>query len=257
MSPSSGEMPLTRAGPLRWRSGTGWLVLAGGSSSQGKERQGAEGSATRIERAHEEVDGAALGWADLDRPMALVPTAGGSSVEAEALLESYVDLGAPTGYIVPIFDAAGAQLIENCQLLEEAGLIYIQDGPDPVGLVRSFRASPGLDAVARAFEQGAAVMGVGAGAEAVGAWVAAPSPNTDAPPRPEPGWGWLNDVIVASHFRGTEATPQLRHLLNLRPNCLGLGIPDGVALGLGPLGEVENVGAGQVTVVVSGLEVEV
>lgn len=231
-------MRLTRAGPLHWRAGAGWLIAGGG----GRWREGET----------EEIDAAALGWADLDRPMAVLPAAG-STAEAEALLEYYVDLGGPHGYVVPIFDASGAQLRESCHLLEDAGLIYVSDGPDTLGLVRALRESPALEALARTFADGAVVLGMGAGATALGAWVADP----EAPGHAEPGWGWLPSVILAPHFRGARMADQLRALLNRQPNCLGLGIPEQTALALGPEGQVENVGAGQVTVVVSGLEVKV
>jgi len=193
---------LTQAGPLRWRAGAGWLILAGGGRWEENETG--------------EVDAAALGWADLDRPTALLPTAGISTVQGEALLDYYADLGGANGYVVPIFDAAGAQYKENCRLLEQAGLIYIGDGPDAVGLARALRGSPALQALARAFEDGAVIVGMGAGAIALGAWLADP----DNPKRAEPGWGWLPDVIVEPHFAGTEAAGRLKRLLNAQSASL-------------------------------------
>ncbi len=227
----------TGTGPLRWRVGAGWLVLGGGGSWRANETG--------------DVDAAALGWADLDRPVAVVPTAGMATDEAEALLEYYADLGGPNGYVVPIFDATGAQWQENCHLLAEAGLIYLADGPDTLGLVRALRASPALEGTARAFEAGAVLLGMGAGAAVLGDWV-----GDQGEQRVEPGLGWLPNIIVTPGFKGIEQTRQLRRLLELKPNCLGLGVPERTALGLGPGGVVENVGPGQVTVVVSGLEVE-
>jgi len=238
-----GGRSLTRAGPLAWRAGAGWLVLAGGGSWQTGEL--------------DDVNAAALGWADLDRPVAVLPTAGGATVEAEALLEDYVDLGAPTCYVVPLFDYVGAQQPENCNLIEDAGLIVIADGPEVVNLVRSLRESPAMEAMSRAFDEGSAILGVGAGASALGAWVAESDTDEAGVNRPEPGLGWLANIIVAPHFEGTEDAHRLRELLDLKQNCLGIGIPEGVGLGLGPSGDVENLGPGQVTVVVSGLEVEV
>ena len=237
-SDRSRSTSLRRAGPIQWRAGQGWLVLAGGGSWRENETG--------------DVDAAALGWADLDRPLAVLPTAGMSTREAEDLLDYYADLGGPSGYVVPIFDAAGAQLRENCQLLEDARLIYVSDGSDTLNLVRALRESPALEAMARAFEEAAVIVGMGAGAVALGAWVE--DPRTED--RAEPGLGWLPNVIVNPRFEGTESAHRLRHLLDLRPNCLGLGVPEQTGLGLGPAGEVENVGPGQVTVVVSGLEVE-
>lgn len=228
---------LTRAGPLCWRAGAGWLVLAGGGRWEEDETG--------------EVDAAALGWANLDRPVALIPAAGGSTADYEALLDYYVDLGGPAGYIVPVFDAAGAQLVENRRMVEEAGVIYIADGPDTLGLARALRESPTLEAIGQAFDDGAVVIGMGAGAAAMGAWISDPQ----NPERAERGWGWLPEAVVAPHFEGAETAGQLRSLLELRPDNLGLGIPEQVALALGPEGQVENVGPGKVTVVVSGLEV--
>lgn len=243
MTRDNGGTSLTQAGPLQWRAGAGWLVLAGGGS--------------RRETETGEVDATALGWADLNRPMAIVPTAGSTVAEAEALVDYYVELGGPNGYVVPIFDAADAQQAENCRLLREAGFVHISDGPKTVSLVRALRESPAMEALVGAFEHGAVVMGVGAGAAALGTWVVDPQSSTGPVGRVEPGLKWLNNIIVAPHFEGTGAAHRLRHLLNQKPNCLGIGIPDHVGLNLGPTGEVQNVGPGQATVVVSGLEVEI
>lgn len=236
-------MSLTRAGPLQWRAGAGWLVLAGGGSWQ--------------ENQTGDVDAAVLGWADLDRPMVVLPGSDSSTAEAEALIDYYVDLGGPRGYVVPIVDTDRAQLADSCQLLREAGLIYVADGSDPVDLVWALHDSPAMDAMTSAFESGAVLLGMGSGAAALGSWIADPDRGGDQTFRAEPGLGWLHNIILAPHFGGTEGANRLQRLLNMKPNCMGMGIPEGVALGLGPSGEVENLGSGQVTVVVSGLEVEV
>ncbi len=230
-------MELTQTGPLHWRAGNGWLVLGGGGQWQANETG--------------DIDAAALGWADLEGPMVVVPTAGGSTVEYEALLDYYVNLGGPHGYVAPIFDAAGAQMAENCQLLENASVIYIADGPDMLHLTRALRESPALETIGRAFNQGAVVIGMGVGASALGAWVDDP----DAPEHAEPGWRWLPQAIIEPYFEGAQTANRLRKLLDIRPNNLGLGLPEQVGLALGPEGQVENIGAGQVTVVVSGLEI--
>jgi cyanophycinase len=224
---------MTQAGPLHWRTGAGWLVLAG----SGRWQDGETGA----------VDAAVLGWANLDRPIAMLLAAGGSTAEGEALLEYYADLGGPSGYVVPIFDAAGAQQPENCRLLEQAGLVYIADGPDALGLVRAMRESPALEALERAFQYGAVVLGMGTGAVALGVWVTA----HDHPERAEPGWGWLSNAIVEPRFSGSEPASRLHRLVNAHPACLGLGIPEQVALALGPGGHVETVGEEQITVVLS------
>lgn len=227
---------MTQAGPLQWRTGAGWLILAGG----GRWQTGETGV----------VDAAALGWADLDSPIAVLLAAGGSSADGEALLEYYGEMGGPSGYILPIHTRADAQRTENYQPLAEAGLIYIGDGPDLIGLIQTLHESPALAGLERAFDNGAAIVGIGSGAVALGAWAA----SQEATGQDVAGWGWLPGVVVEPHFTGTESSNRLRSLLSAHPNCLGLGIPDGTALALGPNGRVETLGEGQVTVVLGKID---
>jgi cyanophycinase-like exopeptidase len=222
---------MTQAGPLRWRTGAGWLVLGGGGSWRAGETDA--------------IDTAALGWTNIDQPIAVLLAAGGSSADGEALLDYFIELGGPNGYILPIHSSADAQRVENCRLLAEAGLVYIDDGPDLLGLIRSLRESPALTALGDAFSDGAVIVGMGAGAIALGAWGA----DQDVADQIEPGWGWLPSAIVETHFAN-----RLRCLLNTHPDCLGLGIPAGVALALGPDSRVETVGEGQVTVVLGKID---
>lgn len=225
-------MRTTQAGPLRWRAGAGWLMLAGGNWREGET---------------DEIDTAALSWANLDRPVAVLIGSAEALSEGEALLEYYADLGGPSGYVLPILDAASARQVQNCQLLDQAGLIHVADHPDSPALARMLQESPALDALARSFEDGAVVIGTGASAAAFGAWIAGESQL--APD--EHGWGWLPELIVDPFFVKAEKTAHLQALLNAHPDCLGLGIPEGTALALGPRGQVVTVGPGQVTVVVS------
>jgi cyanophycinase len=212
------------------------LILAGG----GKWQTGETGA----------IDAAALGWANLDRPIAMLLAAGGSSADGEALLEYYIEMGGPNGYILPIHTISDAQRAENCELLTNAGLIYISDGPELINLIQTLHQSPALIALGHAFDSGAAILGMGSGAVALGAWAA----SQDTTNRIVPGWGWLPGVIVEPHFTGTESSGRLRSLLNAHPNCLGLGIPNGTALALGPTGRVEALGEEQVTVVLGNVD---
>lgn len=194
-----------------------------------------------------DIDAAALGWAEIGLPVAVVLTAGASTARGEALVDYLVDLGAPEGYIVPIFDDAGARNLENCGLLAQAGLVVIADGPDVVKLVRVLRDSPSLDAIFQAFEVGATVYAVGAAALALGAWIVGPE-------RIEPGLGLLENLLIEPGFSDAGSAARLRILLEEHPDCLGLGIPGQSALALGPEGQVETIGSEQVTVVLAHVE---
>ena len=223
---------MTQAGPLEWHTGAGWLVLAG----RADWRTGETG----------DIDAAGLGWAKLNRPIAVLLTAGAPAADGEQLLDYYADLGGSEGYVVPVSDVTGAQDIENCRLLAQAGLIYVADGPDVMGLIRALRSSPALDALLQAFEEGACIVAVGAGAAALSAWI-----STVDNRQGEPGLDLLHNMLVEPVFSGSDSADELRKLLDEHSDCLGIGIPGGVALALGPSGEVKTLGEGQITVLLN------
>ena len=224
---------MTQAGPLTWRTGSGWLVLSGGEPP--------EPAKSSI------LDTVTLRWAYSNRPMAILPTAGGSLNQLEELALGYGDLSGSEGYVVPIFGLNDAHQSENYQLLAESGLIYLADGPDALALVRALRDSPALEAIDQAYAEGASILGLGAAAMVLGAWVAGSAEGA----QPEPGLGWVQNVIIEPRFAGSASAMRLHALLGAQPGCLGLGIPEGSALALGPDSQVETVGEGQVTVVLN------
>jgi cyanophycinase-like exopeptidase len=225
---------MTQAGPLRWRTGSGWLVLSGG----GDWRQGETG----------DVDAAVLGWADLASPIVVLAAGGSPIPEAEAFLDYYVELGGPTGSVVAIESPSDAADAENCNGIREAGLVVVPDAPDLLKLVKTMREQPALEAMEQAFSSGAALVGIGAGAAAFGAWIAAGKQAAQA------GWAWLENTVVEPGFEGSESARRLRAILGEHQGFLGLGVPRGGALGLGPAAEVVTVGATEITVVVGALE---
>ncbi|HZY44816.1 MAG TPA: hypothetical protein VFF70_08715, partial [Anaerolineae bacterium] len=83
---------MTQAGPLQWRSGSGWLVLIGG----GKWAE------------NETIHSAAISALVDESPIAFVPAANPDPLYGAAFLSYYAELGAPTGYVVPIHDQASA-----------------------------------------------------------------------------------------------------------------------------------------------------
>lgn len=223
---------MTRAGPLSWLSGEGWIVLIGG---EGEEREESG-----------EIDVALLAHADFTRPIAYLPTASGSASEGETLLEDYADLGGPRGDIVPLFSPADAGQASNHLLLAEAGIIYIGDG-QVLPLVRALSESLALQGMAESFLRGGLIVGVGAGAMALGTWTVGQEEGAPL----EPGLGWLQDAVVVPQFVGAAEMPSLQAALRQVPGVVGLGIPQGTALALGPAGQVETWGAGEITVVVA------
>ncbi|MFP4346170.1 MAG: Type 1 glutamine amidotransferase-like domain-containing protein [Anaerolineales bacterium] len=225
---------MPQGGPLRWADGTGWLVLSGG------------GSIARGET--DVVDAHILSIANLDRPM-VVLLSEGQQAEAEAVVDHYVALGGPVGEGFILADMSPEDLEDPdfLSLIAEAGILYL-GGANPLFLARRLQKTAALRAIVKGFAtlQGLLIVGAGGGAAALGAWVTDPAePTVQAP-----GLNFLQSAIVTAHFTSTEDADALRTLLHEHPGFIGLGVPDGTALALGPEGEVVTWGAGEVTAVV-------
>jgi cyanophycinase len=219
-------MAFTQAGPLRWRAGAGWLALIGGG---------------RFETT-ESIDYNAIEAMIDEAPIAFVPAASGAADYGEAFLEHYEGLGAPPGYVVPIHDRASANEAGNAQQLARAGLIYIGGG-DTQRLLDALHDSAALKAIASAYDNGAVIVGMSAGAMALAAW----GVSSDEGVGVLRGWGWLPDAIVAPHYDADRAEA-LREALLEQPNMIGLGLPEDTALVFSPEGDVATWGRGQVHV---------
>ena len=217
---------MTQTGPLKWRTGAGWLVLIGGGQWD----------------TTESIDRSAIEAMADEAPIAFVPAAGCPPDYGESFLARYAALGAPPGYVVPIHDSASAGDLVNIRRLTQAGLIYFGGG-DTQRLLDTISGTTALDAVAAAYASGAVIVGMSAGAIALGAWGVSADPGVGV----LKGWGWLPNAIVAPHYTPARSDA-LRAALIERPQLLGLGIPDDVALALGPDGEVQTWGSTQVTV---------
>jgi hypothetical protein len=226
---------MPQQGPLRWLDGEGWLVLLGGGDWRSGET--------------DQVDAQLLSVANLDRPM-IVLTAEGSAANADAILEHYSLLGGPGGEAFSLGTITRDQLLsqEFLLLLQEAGILYL-GGENPLPLSGNLVSTEALAHIVEGFStlQGLTLIGSGAGATALGRWVFSPQP----PYHQAIGLGFVLNAVIAPHFAGTENSPILRALPQIGENLLGLGIPDGVALALGPGGQVETWGEGRVTAVVT------
>jgi hypothetical protein len=231
---------MPQKGPLRWLDGEGWIVLSGG----GDWRRGET----------DQVDAQLLSVANLDRPM-VVLTAEGDRLAAERVLEHFTLLGGPGGAAYSLAEMTREQLDtpDLITLLQEAGILYL-GGENPLPLVRNLYNTQALRYIVEGFStlQGLTLMGSAAGAAALGRWVVTPEP----PYQRVMGMGFLMSAVVAPHFTRTEDSVVMRGLSQIGDDIIGLGVPDGTALALGPAGQVEMWGEGQVTAVVNAGDVE-
>jgi len=231
---------MPQKGPVRWLDGEGWLVLLGG----GDWRRGET----------DQVDAQLLSVANLDRPM-IVLTGGGLSSEAEAILDHYTRMGGPGGEAFALSEFANSasshgqlDAPEVLTLIREAGIIYL-GGEDPFALVTNLHESLALRHIVEGYStlQGLTLIGAGIGAAALGRWIFTPEP----PYEQAMGLGFVMNAVVVPHFTTTEDSPILRALPQIGDNLLGLGIPNRTAMALGPQGQLEMWGEGQVTAVVN------
>ena len=206
---------MTQAGPLQWRTGAGWLVLLGG------------GRWEENEIIHSQVISAITD----ESPIAFIPAADPDPTRGEAFLSFYADLGAPPGYIVPIHDQQSANEPANYRRLVNASLIYIGSG-SARRLLETLEGTAAIDALATAFDGGAIIVGESVGASLLGKWGINTAQGTVWP-----GWGWVSDAVITPHYT-SEQTAQVRAALQRYPEAIALGIPAGVALALGPDGEL-------------------
>lgn len=223
---------MPQQGPLRWLDGEGWLVLSGGGD--------------RAQGETDQVDAQLLSVANLDRPM-VVLLSEGSHLTAEDVLEHYVTLGGPGGEGLSLSELTRERLADPdlLSLLGEAGIVYL-GGENPLPLVRTLNGTPAFRRILEGFVtlQGLTIIGDAGGAMALGSWVVDPQASA----APVAGLGLVN-VVAVPHFTRTEDFPALQNLPHGNPPVLGLGIPNGSALALGPLGQVETWGSQQVTAV--------
>jgi cyanophycinase-like exopeptidase len=216
-----------KAGPLRWRDGRGWLMLGGGGRPE---------EITHILRAAVEA------MSD-ESPAVYVPTASAASdgdhATGQRIISQIETLGGPAGYVAPIFTHTDATDLRNARRLAQAGLVYLGDGAVQQ-LITALSDTPTLDAIAAVYETGAVVVAAGAATCALGARGLCEQEMV--------GWGWLPDALICPHF--VEASV-LHEAVKAHPECLGLGIPQGMALALGPDNQVQTLSASgqQVTVV--------
>lgn len=209
---------MTQAGPLQWRSGAGWLVLLGGGGWE-------DGELIHSRAISAIVD---------ESPIAFVPAAQPDDpTYGAAFLSHYAELGAPPGYVVPITDQASARDPANYRRLARASLVFIGGG-DALQLLQTLDGTPAVEAIAEAFDSGAVIVGVSAGAMTLGKWGLSADTGKILP-----GWGWVSDALVVPHYT-PDRSPQVRSALQRYPEAMALGLPDNVALALGPDGEVET-----------------
>lgn len=206
---------------FRWQAGIGWLVISGGGPLESED--------------NESIEAAMLGHTVSQGPLAYIWAA--SDLEsADRHMDLLRDLGARTGYLTDILTEEDDALFSQ---LNEAGVIILGDGPRQE-VLRDALVGAALRGIQEALNLGATLYAVGASAALIGAHV--PDGETLVP-----GFSWLADSVIVPGYTPEQAE-RLHGCVQQIPNGYGLGLAEGAALALGPLGEVEIWGNHAITV---------
>jgi cyanophycinase-like exopeptidase len=143
------------------------------------------------------------------------------------------EMGAPTGYLVDVVTEDDATIRAQ---LDEAGMIILGDGRAAETL-RAALPGAALEGMSAAYARGAVILGIGAGAAALGSFVEGAQ-----------GLGWIENAIIMPNYEQPERAAALHALLSAHPSAYGIGIGSRSALALGAQGQVEVWGERQVTV---------
>lgn len=206
---------------FRWQPGRGWLVLSGGGSLESDDVQS--------------VEARLLARTVSQGPVVYVWAAGDLD-SADRHMDSLREMGARTGYLVDILSETDEEISAR---ISEAGVIIVGDGPQQDALHDALSGVV-LEAMHSAFSRGATIYAVGLSAEQFGAHRLGERDLA-------PGIHWLERAIVVSGYT-PDMAEGLRQVVRQTPHSFGLGIGQGAAVALGPLGEVGVWGSAAVTV---------
>jgi len=211
-------MPQTSV--FRWLNGRGWLVLSGRLDALANDI----GGIRSLLLARSSADGGVV-----------CVTLSGDSNRAEDLLEDLLDVGASSGYVVDVVSEDDTTITKQ---LADAGIIVIDSAPD-AETARSLLVGAPMEGIQTAYTNGAMILIEGYSISAFGTWILK-NDGTVAY-----GSEWLEGAAVLVTSRVTEDG---RSIFAKEPDAIVVGINEGSALALGPDGEVEIWGIGEVAV---------
>lgn len=206
---------------FRWLDGRGWLVFSGRHGYQDDD----PGDIRSHVLARSAADGGVACIALSDDPDA-----------ADQLLETMEQLGAPAGYLVDVFSEDDETIVAR---LAEAGVIVIGSAADAESGRSALMGAP-FNGLQEAYINGAMILIEGETISAFGSWVIRQDESVVA------GSEWLDGAALLT------TTNQLAKAAGAAferdPGAFAVGIGNDSALALGPDGQVEIWGRGQVVV---------
>jgi cyanophycinase len=185
--------------------------------------------------------------------IAIIPTASYYSREVhESYYDAFRNLGAENIETLDIRYSDEADREEYHEKVEKADLIYFGGG-DQTKLIKTLEGSQLLEKIKSGFfNNGLHIAGTSAGAAAAGHLSIYDGDyqgfNKDAV-RSIPGFGFIDDLIVDTHFLARERIPRLIQFLISGDSTKGIGIDEDTAVFIYPDLRFEVHGSGMVTIV--------
>jgi cyanophycinase len=200
--------------------GAGWLALLGGGEFSFGETL--------------DADRAWLAKAP-PGPIGFVPAASGSSDYGVHLAEYFEGSFGRAVETIPIYRPRDARRGRNAERIAAVAAVYLGGGVTD-HLLEALAGSPAAEALAGKLRDGGVVAAIAAAAQCAGRVARSIFGGGTVP-----GLGWLPDAAVEPNFDPGHDR-RLRKLMAAPGVEVGLGIPAGAALLLGPEGAVEVAG---------------
>lgn len=205
-----------------FRRGTGPMVLCGGGADDDLLARVVALAPRRSGRSLPQAVLVDLGWKT--RPT--------SAEGRRQLADRWTSIGAH-GVDSGLVDRLDAESTEACERLAEADLVWFGGG-DAAPIYDRLWATPALDAIRHAHDNGALIGGISAGARVWGKGTLSDFASLGEP-EPFPLFGWLENLVIFNHYFPTREQAFRRHLAAF-PGCRGLAITHGGAVHVDPDG---------------------
>jgi cyanophycinase len=190
---------------------------------------------------------------DGGREIGVITTASGIPDEVfPAYREAFVRLGATNVHHLNVRERADARRPEHAATVERCGLVFMSGG-DQLRLTHVLGGSPLLGAMRAASLRGAVIAGTSAGAAAMSSTMIYNGAATDAlrkgAVKMSAGLGFLNGVVIDSHFLERGRFTRLMEAGATNPEYIGIGIGEDAAVIVHDGRVLEAMGSGHVIVV--------
>lgn len=208
---------MSAAAPFTWHESRGWIVLSGAPDALSEVRA----------QALSRCDGAgAIAYVSL------------AADRGDALMDDMAELGAPSGYLVDLEASDNNEIYER---LSGASMIVIE-GEGAGDDLRARMTQTVFSALKSALERGALLLLEGGAAAMAGERRLTEAGGIGA------GLNLAQKVVILARSDGSGETDSARRIQRELPAAAVIGLARGSALALGPAGQIETWGDGDVRI---------